>query len=161
MKKRVTRRNFIKQAAAASFASQLIVPRLSFAASPSGRLQHAAIGVGGQGEEALHEFLMPCAAPLREQLARMVGIFEVAMALIATRMSGDEFVVVINAQANGIAVQCQTSGGVFGGHGVAVGVICCAQHMTSYVANKNMLSKLPADGSLLYQTITCSDRHVR
>ncbi|MDX9975344.1 MAG: Gfo/Idh/MocA family oxidoreductase, partial [FCB group bacterium] len=46
--KPVTRRSFLK-AAAASLAVPLIVPRLSFAAPPSGKLQHAAIGVGGQG----------------------------------------------------------------------------------------------------------------
>lgn len=53
MKKQVTRRTFLKQAA--SVATPLIVPRLSFAAPPSGRLQHAAIGVGGQGAHDLRE----------------------------------------------------------------------------------------------------------
>jgi len=39
----------MKRAAVASVAMPLIVPRLSFAAPPSGKLQHAAIGVNGQG----------------------------------------------------------------------------------------------------------------
>ena len=55
MKKQVTRRTFIKQVATASVATPLIVPRLSFAAPPSGRLQHGAIGVGGQGAHDLRE----------------------------------------------------------------------------------------------------------
>jgi predicted dehydrogenase len=49
MKKQVTRRTFIKQVAATSVAVPLIVPRLSMASPPSGKLQHASIGVGGMG----------------------------------------------------------------------------------------------------------------
>jgi predicted dehydrogenase len=47
--KQVTRRGFLKRVAAVGVAAPLIVPRLSFASPPSSRLQHAAIGVGGQG----------------------------------------------------------------------------------------------------------------
>ena len=46
MKQQITRRHFIGTAIAASMAP-LVLPRVSFAASS--RLQHAAIGVGGQG----------------------------------------------------------------------------------------------------------------
>jgi predicted dehydrogenase len=49
MKKQITRRSFIKNVTAAGIAMPLILPRLSFAKSPNGRLQHAGIGVGGQG----------------------------------------------------------------------------------------------------------------
>ncbi len=49
----INRRTFIKQAAAAGIAVPFILPRLSFAAAPSGKLQHAAIGVGGQGASDL------------------------------------------------------------------------------------------------------------
>ncbi|MBI4556802.1 MAG: Gfo/Idh/MocA family oxidoreductase [Candidatus Hydrogenedentes bacterium] len=49
MHKRITRRTFIKQVSVAGIAVPLILPRLSFAPPPSSRLQHAAIGVGGQG----------------------------------------------------------------------------------------------------------------
>ena len=49
----ITRRKFMKQAATASMATTLIVPNLSFATPPSGKLQHAAIGVGGQGASDL------------------------------------------------------------------------------------------------------------
>jgi predicted dehydrogenase len=54
MNKPVSRRGFLKRATAA-VAGPLIVPRLSFAAPPSGKLQHAAIGVGGQGGYGLAE----------------------------------------------------------------------------------------------------------
>lgn len=49
----IARRKFMKQAAAASMATTLIVPKLSLAAPPSSKLQHAAIGVGGQGASDL------------------------------------------------------------------------------------------------------------
>ncbi|HRI89647.1 MAG TPA: Gfo/Idh/MocA family oxidoreductase, partial [Candidatus Hydrogenedentes bacterium] len=49
MKKTISRRDFIKRAAAASVAMPLIVPRLSFAQPPSGKLQYAAVGVAAQG----------------------------------------------------------------------------------------------------------------
>ncbi len=52
MKNNVTRRTFLKSAAA-GIAVPLILPRLSLASPPSGRLQHAAIGVGGQGASDL------------------------------------------------------------------------------------------------------------
>jgi predicted dehydrogenase len=55
MKQQVTRRTFLKQAAAVGVAFPLILPRLSLAAPPSGKLQHAAIGVGGQGASDLGE----------------------------------------------------------------------------------------------------------
>ena len=45
----ITRRTFMTKAAAAGVAVPLILPRLSMAAPPSGRLQHAAIGTAGQG----------------------------------------------------------------------------------------------------------------
>lgn len=49
MKSSISRRTFMKQLSVAGIAAPLILPRLSFAAPPSGKLQHAAIGVGGQG----------------------------------------------------------------------------------------------------------------
>ncbi len=53
MKKQITRRAFVKQVSAAGLAIPLIVPRLSFAAPPSSKLQHAAIGVDRQGAHDL------------------------------------------------------------------------------------------------------------
>ncbi|MCC6490931.1 MAG: Gfo/Idh/MocA family oxidoreductase, partial [Candidatus Hydrogenedentes bacterium] len=53
MSKQLTRRTFLKRTAAVSIAAPLILPRLSLASPPSGRLQHAAIGVGGQGAHDL------------------------------------------------------------------------------------------------------------
>ena len=65
-----------------------------------------ALGVGGQGEETLHEFLMSSAAPLCEKLAGVVGIFEVAVSVIVSWMTGDEFVVVIDTEAVGVGLEC-------------------------------------------------------
>lgn len=50
---KTTRRTFMKQAAAAGLAVPFILPRLSFASPASAKLQHAAIGVGGQGASDL------------------------------------------------------------------------------------------------------------
>lgn len=49
MRKSITRRTFIKRSLAVASIGPLILPNLSLAAPPSGRLQHAAIGVGNQG----------------------------------------------------------------------------------------------------------------
>ncbi|MBI5093453.1 MAG: Gfo/Idh/MocA family oxidoreductase [Candidatus Hydrogenedentes bacterium] len=49
MKQQISRRSFIKQVSVLGAVAPLILPRLSFASPPSSRLQHAAIGVGGQG----------------------------------------------------------------------------------------------------------------
>ncbi len=49
----VTRRTFLKQAAAAGVSAPLILPRLTLASKPSSTLQHAAIGVCGQGSSDL------------------------------------------------------------------------------------------------------------
>lgn len=49
MKSPITRRTFMQQMSAAGLAIPLILPRLSLAAPVSGKLQHAGIGVGGQG----------------------------------------------------------------------------------------------------------------
>lgn len=50
---RTTRRTFLQQLSAAGIAAPFILPRLSLAAPVSGKLQHAAIGVGGQGASDL------------------------------------------------------------------------------------------------------------
>ena len=54
MSHRSTRRTFLMRAVAAS-AIPLILPRSSFAGAPHSRLQHAAIGVNGQGKSDLGE----------------------------------------------------------------------------------------------------------
>lgn len=53
MKKTISRRGFL-QGMAAGVAGPMILPRLSFAAPANSRLQHAAIGVGGQGSYDLN-----------------------------------------------------------------------------------------------------------
>ena len=52
MKKSVSRRTFMKQAAVAG-AAPLILPRLSFAQPANSKLQHAGIGVAAQGKHDL------------------------------------------------------------------------------------------------------------
>ena len=59
-------------------------------------------GFGREGEEALQELLMTGASALCEEFARVVGIFEVAVSVVASGVSGDEFVIVVDAQAVGI-----------------------------------------------------------
>lgn len=53
MKTQISRRNFLKHVSMAGVAAPLMLPRLSLASPPSGKLQHAAIGVGGQGASDL------------------------------------------------------------------------------------------------------------
>lgn len=53
---RTTRRGFLVSAAAAA-AGPMILPRLSLANPPSGRLQHASIGVGGMGKSDLQAII--------------------------------------------------------------------------------------------------------
>ncbi|MFP6584473.1 MAG: Gfo/Idh/MocA family oxidoreductase, partial [Candidatus Hydrogenedentota bacterium] len=53
MSRKITRRSFIKGAVAAGAVGPLILPSLSLAAPANSRLQHAAIGVGGQGASDL------------------------------------------------------------------------------------------------------------
>ena len=57
MPKKTSRRRFLKQVTATATAASvpLILPRLSLAAPPSGRLQHASIGVMGMGKNDLRE----------------------------------------------------------------------------------------------------------
>ena len=52
----------------------------------------------------------------------MVGVLEVAVSLVASPVSGEETVVVVDAQPVGIALQGQALRGVLGGHGIAIGV---------------------------------------
>jgi len=49
LKEQISRRSFIAQVSAAGLAAPFIFPRLGLASPPSGKLQHAAIGVCGQG----------------------------------------------------------------------------------------------------------------
>jgi predicted dehydrogenase len=47
--KRITRRDFVIRSTAAGIGVPLLLPQLSLAQSPNGKLRHAAIGVGGKG----------------------------------------------------------------------------------------------------------------
>ena len=80
------------------------------------------VGAGGEGDEALEQALGGGFSALLEQGAGMVGVLEVAVTLVASPVSGEETVVVVDAQPVGIALQGQALRGVLGGHGVAIGV---------------------------------------
>ena len=56
MPKRITRRTFVKQAAA-GIAGPMILPRLNLAQPANGKLQHACVGVGGMGGSDLNSIL--------------------------------------------------------------------------------------------------------
>ena len=53
----INRRSFLKQASIAGFAVPLILSRKTLAATPSKTLQHAAIGVAGQGTSDLQQIV--------------------------------------------------------------------------------------------------------
>jgi predicted dehydrogenase len=57
MAKKISRRSFIKQVVSGSVAFPLIMPRLNFAQSANGKLQHASIAVGGMGGADLNSLL--------------------------------------------------------------------------------------------------------
>ena len=80
------------------------------------------VGAGGERDEALEQALGGGLAALFEQGAGMVGMLEVAVSLVASRVAGEETVVVVDAQPVGIALQGQALRGVLGGHGIAIGV---------------------------------------
>ena len=65
------------------------------------------VGAGGEGDEALQETLGGGLAALFEQGAGMVGMLEVAVALVASQVPGDEALVVVEAQPLGRALQGQ------------------------------------------------------
>ena len=61
------------------------------------------VGPGGEGDEALEQALGGGLAALFEQGAGMVGVLEVAVSLVASPVSGEETVVVVDAQPVGIS----------------------------------------------------------
>ena len=80
------------------------------------------VGAGSQRDEALEQALGGGLAALFEQGAGVVVMLEVAVALEAAQVPGDEAVVVIDAQPLGVALQGQALGGVLRGPGIAIGV---------------------------------------
>ena len=65
------------------------------------------VGAGGERDEALEQALGGGLATLFEQGAGMVGVLEVAVSLVASRVAGEETVVVVDAQPVGVALQGQ------------------------------------------------------
>ena len=80
------------------------------------------LGLRAEGVEGEQPFGVPGAAALFEEFLDVVGVFEVAVALVAAGVGGDEVVGVIEAEAVGEGVEGELLGGVEVGHGVAVGV---------------------------------------
>ena len=52
----------------------------------------------------------------------MIGVFKVAMAVVASRMAGDQLVLMVEAEPVGVCFQRQRRPGQVGRHGVAVSV---------------------------------------
>ena len=65
------------------------------------------VGADGQRDEALEQALGAGLAALFEQGAGVVVMLEVAVALVAAQVPGDEAVVVIDVQPLGVALQGQ------------------------------------------------------
>ena len=80
------------------------------------------VGPCGEGDEALEHALGASPSALFEQGAGMVGMLEVAVSLVASPVSCDEPVAVVDAKPVGVAVEGEPGRGVLGGHGVAVGL---------------------------------------
>jgi hypothetical protein len=76
----------------------------------------------GERQETHQELLFACVAALLEERARMVGILDVLMALVAAEMPGNELLAIVDTQAIGIGLQRYPSACVLGGHGIAVGI---------------------------------------
>ena len=87
-----------------------------------GELLVIVFGVWADGVEGEQPFGVASAAALVEEFFDVVGVFEVAVALVAAGVGGDELVGVIEAEAVGEGVEGELLGGVEGGHGVAVGI---------------------------------------
>ena len=89
-------------------------PLLEFAVKRFGLRRH--------GQQAHQQFLIAGFAALLEQLAGMIGIFDILMPLVTARMAGDQLFLMIDAQMVWINFQGKARSGVFGGDGVGVGI---------------------------------------
>jgi len=87
-----------------------------------GELLMIGFGVGTEGVEGEEPFGVFGAAALIEEFFDVIGVFEVAVALVAAGVGGDEVVGVIEAEAVGEGVEGELLGGVTMGNGVAVGI---------------------------------------
>lgn len=79
-------------------------------------------GLGAQGVEGQQPGGIAGAAAAFAQVFGVVGVLEVAVALVAARVGGDQVVGMIEAEPVGEGMQGQALGGVECGHRVAVGV---------------------------------------
>lgn len=60
------------------------------------------LGLWGERQKTHQELLFACIAALLEERARMVGVFDVLMALVAAEMPGDELLAIVDTEAIGI-----------------------------------------------------------
>lgn len=58
----------------------------------------------GERQETHQELLFACVAALLEERARVVGVFDVLMALVAAEMPGDELLAIVDTEAIGIGL---------------------------------------------------------
>ena len=79
-------------------------------------------GLGREGEKPHEERVIARFFALLQQRFRMIGVFEVAIAVVAADMAGDELVLVVEAEPVGIGFQRQSVAGEVSRDGIAVGV---------------------------------------
>jgi len=80
------------------------------------------LGLGRQRQQPLQQLLVTSATTLQKQGLGVIGILEVAPAVVAAHMPGDQPVLVVQAQLVGVELERQSGPGVFRGHRVGVGV---------------------------------------
>jgi hypothetical protein len=73
-----------------------------------------------QGEEALERVGILGVAALRHQRLGMIRLGDIAMALVAADMAGDQLLVMVQTQMLGIGLERKLGAGEAGRHGVAV-----------------------------------------
>jgi hypothetical protein len=81
-----------------------------------GELLMIVFGAGTDGIEGEQPFGVSGATTLVEELLDVIGVFEVAVTLVAAGMGGNELLGVIEAETVGKGVEGELLGGVEGGH---------------------------------------------
>lgn len=87
-----------------------------------GQLLMVGFGLWAEGVKSQQQLALARGVAVGEEFFDVLGIFEVAVALVAAGVGGDELVVGIDAEPIGKAFEQQAGRGVGAGHGVAIGL---------------------------------------